>query len=75
MAQIILASQSPRRKQLLEAAEIDFEIQVADVDETNPPGMNPRIVAEHLAKKKAEVITKKKYGCHHHCRRHYCIDR
>ena len=59
MAQIILASQSPRRKQLLEAAEIDFEIQVADVDETNPPGMNPRIDAEHLAKKKAEVIAKK----------------
>jgi len=36
---IILASQSPRRKQLLEMAEIKFEILIADVDETNPPGM------------------------------------
>ncbi len=57
MAQIILASQSPRRKQLLEAAEIDFDIQVADVDETNPQGMEAINVPEYLATKKAEVIS------------------
>ena len=35
MDKIILASQSPRRKQLLELAEIDFEVHVADIDETH----------------------------------------
>jgi septum formation protein len=56
MAKIILASQSPRRKQLMEAAEIDFEVIVADVDETNPPGMRGEEVPEYLAKKKADAI-------------------
>lgn len=59
MAQIILASQSPRRKQLLEAAEIDFRIQIADVDETNPEGMDAKNVPEYLAAKKAAVIAAK----------------
>ena len=53
---IILASQSPRRKQLLEMAEIKFEILIADVDETNPPGMPGEEVPEHLAKKKADAV-------------------
>ncbi len=56
MPRIILASQSPRRKQLMEAAEIAFEIVIADVDETNPPGMPGALVPEHLAKKKAAAI-------------------
>jgi septum formation protein len=56
MHKIILASQSPRRKQLMEAAEIGFEVIVADVDETNPPGMKGDEVPEYLAEKKAGVI-------------------
>lgn len=56
MHKIILASQSPRRKQLMEAAELDFEIMIADVDETNPPGMAGDLVPEFLARKKAAVI-------------------
>jgi septum formation protein len=56
MHKIILASQSPRRKQLLEQAEIEFEIMVADVDETNPPGMPGTEVALHLAKLKADTV-------------------
>jgi len=32
MSQIILASQSPRRKMLLEWAEVPFEVVVADID-------------------------------------------
>jgi septum formation protein len=55
-AKIILASQSPRRKQLLEMAEITFEVIIADVDETNPPGMPGDNVPEFLAKKKASAI-------------------
>lgn len=58
MADIILASQSPRRKQLLEMAEIEFEIRIADIDETPPPGMDAAIVPEHLAREKAAVIAK-----------------
>ena len=56
MNNIILASQSPRRKQLMEMAEIQFDIIVADVDETNPPGMPGHEVPEFLAKKKADAV-------------------
>lgn len=59
MDKIILASQSPRRKQLMEAAEIDFDIIIADVDETNPPGMLGELVPGFLAKKKAAAIEEK----------------
>lgn len=56
MDKIILASQSPRRKHLLELAGYQFEVIVADVDETNPPGMPGMQVPEFLARKKAAVI-------------------
>ncbi|MCB0699431.1 MAG: septum formation protein Maf [Chitinophagales bacterium] len=59
---IVLASQSPRRKQLLEMAEIAFEIQVADIDETPPTDMPAEEVPEHLAKEKAAVIAAKNPG-------------
>ena len=54
---IILASQSPRRKQLMELAELEFDILVANVDETNPPGMPGEDVPLHLAKKKADAVS------------------
>jgi septum formation protein len=53
---IILASQSPRRKQLMEMAELQFEVLIADVDETNPPGMPGEDVPEFLARKKADAV-------------------
>ena len=53
---IILASGSPRRKQLLELAHIDFEVISADVDETPPQGMNAEEVPAHLAQKKANAV-------------------
>lgn len=56
MHKIILASQSPRRKQLMEMAELAFEVIIADVDETNPPGMPGKEVPAHLAQKKAYAI-------------------
>ncbi len=56
-SKIVLASQSPRRKQLLEMAEISFEIIIADVDETNPPGMPGDDVPEFLARKKADAVS------------------
>lgn len=59
MDNIILASQSPRRKQLLEAAEIPFRVVVADIDETPPVGMAAADVPEHLARQKAAVIARR----------------
>ena len=55
-SKVILASQSPRRKQLMEMAELVFDIVIADVDETNPPGMPGEEVPEFLAKKKADAV-------------------
>jgi septum formation protein len=56
MTSIILASQSPRRKQLLEWAEVDFEVLVADTDESYPLDLDPPAVAVHIAKQKAEAV-------------------
>ncbi len=56
MKKIILASQSPRRKQLMEMAELQFEVKIADVDETNPPGMPGEQVPEFLARKKSDAV-------------------
>jgi len=53
---IILASQSPRRKQLMEQAGYAFHVVVSDVDETNPPGMPGEEVPVFLAQKKAAAI-------------------
>jgi septum formation protein len=56
MVRIILASGSPRRKQLLEWAEVDFEIIVRDTPETWPPGMPVIDVPVHIARNKALAV-------------------
>jgi len=56
MNKIILASQSPRRKQLLEWAEIPFEIVVKETDEYFPPGLKPEEIAIFIAKNKALAV-------------------
>ena len=53
MAKIILASGSPRRKQLLEWAEVKFEICVQTTAETFPPHFTPDETAVHIAQEKA----------------------
>ena len=50
---LVLASASPRRRQLLQGLDLPVEITSVDVDETPPPGMPDDEVAEHLARKKA----------------------
>src|SRR5690606_24341894 len=62
MSKLILASGSPRRKQLLELAHVDFEVITSDVDETNPPGMPGEWVPEHLAREKARAVAAKHAG-------------
>lgn len=59
MKEIILASQSPRRKQLLEWAEINFEIIVEPTDESFPDELSPAEAAVHIAREKARVIKEK----------------
>ena len=62
MSQIILASQSPRRKQLLEWAEISFDIIVADTDESFPGTLMPEDVAMHIAMGKARAVQQRAPG-------------
>ena len=53
---IILASASPRRKQLLAAAGVALEVRPADVDEAEHPGENPRTYALRVARSKALAV-------------------
>ncbi|PUZ30304.1 septum formation protein [Chitinophaga costaii] len=55
-ARIILASQSPRRKQLLEQAHIPFEVRVVATAETFPDGMPLPAVPVHIALQKADAV-------------------
>lgn len=57
MKQIILASQSPRRKQLLEQAEITFTIRTAHADEDFPADMDVELVPLFIAKNKATAVS------------------
>jgi septum formation protein len=54
-APLLLASQSPRRKQLLEEAGFEFRAQGLDVDETYPSTLPLEDVAVYLAAKKMRV--------------------
>jgi septum formation protein len=53
---LILASSSPRRRELLTAAGIAFTVQPADVDETHRAGESPEAFTQRLAREKAEAI-------------------
>ena len=59
MAEFVLASQSPRRKQLLEWAEVDFEIIVEPTEETYPAALSPEEIAIHIAQQKAAAVRRK----------------
>ena len=59
MAKYILASASPRRKQLLEWAELDFDIIVAHTDESYPSNLTPEEVAIYIAWQKAKAVREK----------------
>jgi len=53
---VILASSSPRRRELLRLIGIPHEVRPADIDETHPPGERPGEHAERLAREKAMAI-------------------
>lgn len=50
----ILASQSPRRRELLKYITDDFKVMSSDVDETLPKGISPADAVLYLSKIKAE---------------------
>ena len=56
ISKIILASQSPRRKQLLEWAEIPFEIIIQSTDESFPANLPSDEIAIHIARNKALAV-------------------
>lgn len=54
----ILASQSPRRKELLSRVVSDFDVRVSHVEEVVPASLQPQEVVMHLAKIKAEAVAR-----------------
>ena len=58
MSNIILASGSPRRQELLKLVTEDFEICPVDADETIPEGMPIQMAAAFLADLKASSCAK-----------------
>jgi septum formation protein len=59
MSNLILASQSPRRKELLQQIQLSFSVMSSNVDETVAPHLKPHEVVMELAMKKANEISKK----------------
>lgn len=56
MRKIVLASQSPRRKQLLEWAEVDFDILSRETGETWPGGFPIEEIPVYISREKALAV-------------------
>ena len=54
--QLILASQSPRRKELLGLFHIPFTVQVADIDEAMDPSISPQEEVSRVSRLKALAV-------------------
>lgn len=57
---LVLASASPRRKELLSAAGFAFDVDVANVDETLHAGEAPEDYARRVAFAKARVVARRR---------------
>ena len=53
---VVLASQSPRRRELLSLIGVTHDVRPANIDETYRAGERPRAHAERLAREKADAI-------------------
>lgn len=62
LPQIILASGSPRRSEIMESVGWKFTKDVPDIDETEIAGESPDVYVQRLAKKKAETIALRHVG-------------
>ena len=56
---VILASSSPRRRELLSLIGIAHDVQPADIDESALPGESPEAHCERLAREKALALAKR----------------
>ncbi len=56
--ELILASQSPRRKELLGLFRLPFSVQVADIDETMDAGKPPCDEVARVSRCKAEAVAR-----------------
>ena len=56
---LILASQSPRRRELLGLTGLDFTVRVADIDETMDPGKAPFDEVARVSRMKAQAVARK----------------
>lgn len=56
MKRLILASRSPRRRELLRNAGFEFEVAPVEVDETNSSKESPVLMVERLAQRKGEQV-------------------
>ena len=56
---LILASQSPRRRELLGLTGLDFIVRVADIDETMDPEKAPFDEVARVSRRKAEAVARK----------------
>ncbi len=59
---LILASQSPRRRELLSMLGLDFQIFTADIDETMDPNLSVEQAVAEVCRKKAEAVGKNHPG-------------
>ena len=55
---IILASQSPRRKELMGLFHIPFTVRVSDADETMAPNLSPAEAVAQVSRRKAEAVSR-----------------
>ena len=53
---LILASKSPRRRELLSMLGIGFQIETADIDETMDPALTPDRAVARVCEKKAAAV-------------------
>ncbi len=60
--EILLASASPRRRELLAAAGLTFTVEASDVDESVEDSLAPEAVAELLAVRKARAVAERHPG-------------
>lgn len=62
VAPLVLASASPRRKELLEACGLKFTIDAADINEQQRPGEAPVDLVRRLATEKAKSTSARQKG-------------
>lgn len=62
LSMLVLASASPRRRELLAQAGFSFEVQPADVNEDMHPGEDPIAYVTRLAREKAEAVFAQRAG-------------